>query len=58
MKIIEDNCHLLTFSDIIKECVSVKIGSSTTTNSVEKMLLGVVLDSNLTIEQHVSNLYR
>ena len=52
MKLNEDKCHLLTFG---KESVSIGIGSSTVTTCVEEKLLGVVLDSKLTFEQHVSN---
>ena len=56
MKLNEDKCHLLTFGNISKDSISVEIGSSTNTNSVGEKLLGVVLDSKLISEQHVSNI--
>ena len=56
MKLNEDMCYLLTFGDISKESVSVEIGSSTITNSVEKESRGVALDTKLTFEQYVGNL--
>ena len=56
MKLNEDKYHLLTFGNISKDSISVEIGSSTNTNSVGEKLLGVVLDSKLISEQHVSNI--
>ena len=56
MKLSEDKCHLLTFGNMSDDSVLVKIGSSTIANSIEEKLLGVTLDSKLTLEQHVSNL--
>ena len=47
MKLNEDNCHLLTFGNISNDSLSVKIGSSTTTNSIEETLFVIVLDSKL-----------
>ena len=58
MRINEDKCHLLMFGARSKDSVLVQIGSSTITNSIKEQLLGVILDSSLTFEHHVSNLFQ
>ena len=48
-----DKCHLLISSS---EEVSVKIENEIIKNSLQKKLLGIVIDSRLTFEPHVRNL--
>ena len=52
-----DKCHLLVFGEKNND-VSVQIGVTTVTESVEEKLLGVTLDKNLDFKNHVSTLCR
>ena len=57
MKLNPDKCHLLVFGEKNND-VSVQIGVTTVTESVEEKLLGVTLDKNLDFKNHVSTLCR
>ena len=57
MKLNPDKCHLLVFGEKNND-VSVRIGATTITESVEEKLLGVTLDKNLDFKNHVSTLCR
>ena len=53
MKANADKCHLLMTSD---ESCTTRIEDFSIKNSTEEKLLGVKLDSNLSIENHVTSL--
>ena len=57
MKLNPDKCHLLIFGEKNSD-VSVQIGATTITESVEEKLLGVKLDKNLNFKNHVNTLCR
>ena len=57
MKLNPDKCHLLTFGEKNND-VSVQIGATTITESVQEKLLGVTLDKNLNFKNHVNTLCR
>ena len=56
MKLNEDKCHFMIFGERTNQDVSINIGNCTVNNSQEDELLGVLIDSNLNFEKHVSNI--
>ena len=57
MKLNPDKCHPLIFGEKNND-VSVQIGATTITESVQERLLGVTLDKNLNFKTHVNTLCR
>ena len=55
MKLNPDKCHLLIFGAKNAD-VSVKIGETIITESVEEKLLGITLDKNLNFKSHINQL--
>ena len=56
MKLNEDKCHFMIFGERTNQDVGINIGNYTVNNSQEEKLLGVLIDSNLNFERHVSNM--
>ena len=56
MKLNEDKCHFMIFGERTNQDVVINIGNCTVDNSQEEKLLGVLIDSNLNFEKHVSNI--
>ena len=56
MKLNEDKCHFMIFGERTNQDVGINIGNCTVNNSQEEKLLGVLIDSNLNFEKHVSNI--
>ena len=56
MKLNEDKCHFMIFGERTNQDVGMNIGNCTVNNSQEEKLLGVLIDSNLNLEQHLSNI--
>ena len=56
MKLNEDKCHFMIFGERTNQDVDIDIGNCTVNNSQEEKLLGVLIDSNLNFEKHVSNI--
>ena len=57
MKLNPDKCHLLIFGGNNTD-VSVHIGETVVTESVEEKLLGVALDKNLDFKSHINAIYK
>ena len=55
MKLNDDKCHLMIFGEKSND-LSIKIGSTTITESREEKLLGVTLDKQLSFKTHVQSL--
>ena len=55
MKLNPDKCHLFIFGEKNTD-VSVQIGATLTTESVEEKLLGITLDKRLDFKMHVNSL--
>ena len=55
MKLNPDKCHLLIGGDK-EECILANIGSELVIESLQKILLGVLINSQLKFENHVKNL--
>ena len=56
MKLYEDKCHFMIFGERTNQDFGINIGNCTVNNSQEEKLLGVLIDSNLNFEKHVSNI--
>ena len=56
MKLNEDKCHLMVFGESTNEELSINIGSCAVSNSKEEKLLGVLIDTSLSFEKHISNI--
>ena len=56
MKLSKDKCHFMIFGERKNQDVVINIGNCTVDNSQEEKLLGVLIDSNLNFEKHVSNI--
>ena len=56
MKLNEDKCHFMVFGESTNEELSINIGSCAVSNSKEEKLLGVLIDTNLSFEKHISNI--
>ena len=56
MKLNEEKCHFMIFGERTNQDVGISIGNCTVDNSQEEKLLGVLIDSNLNFEKHVSNI--
>ena len=56
LKLNEDKCHLITLCTSHTDAISILIGSSTVRENNQKKLFGVIIDNNLTFEEHISKL--
>ena len=56
MKLNEDKCHFMILGERTNQDVGINIDNCNVDNSQEEKLLGVLIDSNLNFEKHVSNI--
>ena len=56
IKLNENKCHFMVFGERTNEDLSINIGSCAVNNSKEEKLLGILIDTNLSFEKHISNI--